>query len=135
MSASLAFLLGLLDRDDPVYVAQEDVDGAYGEAVRATQAMGFLGREPGVNPVPACPHCGEGVPYRLGERYTCNACRSAVHPRDLAVWQLDREAFLRWLAGEFGLKGDVRVVDQGLWQLGTWDGDGGPCECFFLRGG
>ena len=135
MSASLEFLLGLLDQDDPVYVAQEDFDGAHGEAIRTVQAMGFLGRESGVNPVPTCPHCDEGVPGRLGDEYVCNACHSRVDPQHLAVWQLDRAAFLRWLGAGLGLEGEVRRVDQGLWQLGRYDGEGGPCECFFLRGG
>ena len=97
--------------------------------------MGFLGREPGVNPVPTCPHCDAGVPRRLAGRYVCDACYSRVDQMHLAAWQLDREAFLRWLAGEFGLEGEVRRVGQGLWQLGRWDGEGGPCECFYLRGG
>src|SRR5437870_5489621 len=102
MSAGLEFLLGLLDQDDPVYVAQEDFDGAYGDVIRTVQTMGFLSREPGVNPVPSCPHCGEGVPYRLGGRYVCNACHSRIDPRHLVAWQLDREAFLRWLAEGLG---------------------------------
>jgi hypothetical protein len=135
MSAGLEFLLGLLDLDDPVFVTQEDVDGAHGEAVRAVKAMGFLGREPGVNPVPTCPHCDEGVPRRLDRRYVCDACYSRVNPMHLAAWQLDREAFFRWMAAELGIEGEVRRVDQGLWQLGRWDGEGGPCECFYLRGG
>jgi hypothetical protein len=135
MSAALEFLVGLLDLDDPVFVTQEDFDGVHGKTLRRVQAMGFLGREPGVNPVPACPHCGEGVPRRLRGRYVCDACYSAVDPARLFAWQVDREAFLRWLAVELRIGGEVRCVGRGLWQLGRWDGEGGPCECFFLQGG
>ena len=94
---SLEFLLGLVDDDTP-HVAAEDLDGEHGPALRLWQSMGFLGSEPSMNPVPGCPHCGEGVPYRLGERFVCNACRSTVDHRSLLLWPIDRDAFLRWLA-------------------------------------
>ncbi len=132
---SLEFLLGLLDLDDPVFVTQEDFDSAHGETVRTVKTMGFLGRDPGVNPVPTCPHCDEGVPRQLGGRYVCDACYSRVDTRHLVAWQLDREVFLRWLAGALGLEGEVRRVVQGLWQLGRLNDEGGPSECCYLRGG
>ena len=127
-------LVRLLDQDGVAYVAGADFDGALGEALRAWQAAGFLAREPGADPVPGCPRCGEGVPYRLGERYVCNRCHTTVDPAHLRAWELDREAFLGHLAGGMGLRGGVRRLDDRLWQLGTWTGDGGPCECFYARG-
>jgi hypothetical protein len=135
MSASLEFFLGLLDQEDPVFVTAEDFDGALGEALRSAKALGFFGREAGVNPVPACPHCGEGVPRRLSGRHVCNGCYSVVDPRHLAAWLLDRGAFLRWLAEGLGLKGEVRRAAEGLWHLGASAGKGGPREWFYLRGG
>src|SRR5438067_1960568 len=64
MHASLEFLVGLLDGDTP-RVAQEDFDSAHGPMLRTWQELGFLSREPEMNPVPSCPHCFEGVPYRV----------------------------------------------------------------------
>src|SRR5437879_4614647 len=74
MSASLEFLLGLLDYDEPAHVAQDDFDGVHGPALRLWQKLGFVSEHPGVNPVPSCPHCDEGVPCRIGERYICSHC-------------------------------------------------------------
>src|SRR4051812_38355590 len=78
MHASLEFLLGLLERDDLAHVAHEDFTGRHGPALRLWQQMGFVACEAGVNPVPSCPHCGEGVPYILHGRYLCNRCASTV---------------------------------------------------------
>jgi hypothetical protein len=89
MSMSVEFLLRLLEQIRPPQVVHEDFDGEHGEFLRACQEVGFLSREPGVHPVPSCPHCGEGVPYRLGERHLCNRCGSTVDPRRLRSWQLD----------------------------------------------
>lgn len=134
MSAILEFLVGLIDQDEPARVAAEDFAGGRGEALRLCQSLGFVRRTPSANPVPACPRCGDGVPYRVGRRLVCNGCRSAVHPRHLAVWELDRGAFFRWLAGQLRLRGEVRCIDGRLWQLGTGSVDGSPAECFFVAG-
>src|SRR2546423_68431 len=112
-SSSPEFLVGLLERDDPVFVVQEDFDGAHGEAVRAWQALGVVSSDPGAHPAPSCPRCSEGVPVRLGGRLLCNSCFSRVDPRQMMAWPLDREAFLRWLAEGLGLKGGLRRHDQG----------------------
>src|SRR5947199_8623976 len=32
-----------------------------------------------------CPHCDEGVPHRVGDRYICNACGSRVDPAHLLL--------------------------------------------------
>lgn len=135
MFASLQFVLGLLDREDPARAAPEDFDGRHGDALRAWQAAGFLDRQAGMNPVPSCPYCGEGAPYRVGGRYLCSRCHSEVPPRHLLLWQLDREAFLSWLAREMRLRGDVRRIDEHLWQLGTFIAAGEAVECFYSRRG
>jgi hypothetical protein len=131
MSDGLPFLLRLLDRDG-AYVTAENFDGVNGPLLVAAQAAGFLGREPCVNPVPSCPHCGEGVPYRIGGRTVCNCCRGAVDERHLYAWPLDVEAFCRWLAAGMGLRGEARPLDGRLWQLGSLADDGGSVECFYL---
>jgi hypothetical protein len=131
MPADLAFLVGLLDQDGPPFVTQADFDGAPGQALESLQTLGILDREPGVNPAWSCPFCEEGVPYLLGSRYVCNACQSVVDPRHLRAWRLDRESFLRWLAGKLKLQGGVRRIDVRLWQLGTWQGGGETLECFY----
>ena len=118
MRADLEFLIGLLDRDEePSCVAQEDLDGKYATTLQTWRKMGFLSSEPGMNPVVSCPHCDEGVPYRLGERFLCNFCRSTVDRRHLFLWKLNREAFLVWLAAELKLQDAVRRIDERLWQL------------------
>lgn len=133
MSTSLEFLLGLLERDDPVFVVQEDLDGAQGDAIRTWQGLGFVATAPVAHPIPSCP-CGDGVPVRLGDRLFCSSCNSRVDPRQLLAWPLDRRAFLHWLAEGLGLKGMPQRHGQGLWQLGTWAAKGEACECFFQRG-
>jgi hypothetical protein len=125
-------LLRLLAGGDPAFLTREDADTVTGAAFDAWQAAGFLGHEAGTHPVLGCPHCGEGVPYRVDGRDICNRCHGEVNPAHLAAWAFDREAVLRWLARGLRLRGGVRPVDDALWQLGTWEGTGGPCECFFL---
>jgi hypothetical protein len=134
MPASLPFLLGLLDRDEPAHVAFEDFSGRHGPALRLWQRRGFLGREPGQHPVPGCPHCGRGVPYRLADRYRCGVCSSTVDARHLLLWRFDLEALLRWLARQLQLRGDVMRVGPCLWQLGSLRDGSATAECFFARG-
>jgi hypothetical protein len=134
MSDGLPILLRLLDRNGG-YATAEDFEGASGSLLRAAQDAGFLSREPCVNPVPSCPHCGEGVPYRLGGRSVCNRCRGTVDERHLCAWPLDVEAFCRWLAAGMGLRGEARSLDGRLWQLGSLVADSGSVECFYRPGG
>src|SRR5687767_13058842 len=98
MRASLEFLIGLLDLHDPSCVAAEDLDGEHGPILQTCHELGFLSSEPAAHPVASCPYCADGVPYRLGERCLCHTCRSVIDPRHLLLWQLDREAFLCWIA-------------------------------------
>lgn len=135
MSAGVELLLRLLDADSVLIATADDFNGALGQALRAARDLGLFGVAPGVNPVPSCPHCGEGVPYRLDDRTLCSHCRGVVEPADLEAWELDREAFLRWLAAGLGLRGGVRRIDERLWQLGTLAGATGPRECFYRRTG
>ncbi len=132
---SAEFLVGLLDQDGDPCVAAEDFDGPHGAALRTWQSMGFVSREPGWNPAAGCPHCGEGAPYRLGERFLCPACRSLVDPRHLLLWRVDRPGFLGWLADQWGLTGGARRIDGRLWQLGTRESEGIAWEFFFRRSG
>lgn len=134
MQRSLEFLLGLLDAREPTCVAQEDFEGPHGPAVRTWQQLGFVSTQPGSNHAASCPHCGEGVPYRVGGRLLCDACRSTIDPRHTWLWGMDREAFLRWLARELGLRGGVRRLDSHLWQLGRFESEA-AFECFSLRPG
>src|SRR5258708_4017883 len=53
MTASLEFLLRLLEQVRPPLVAHEDFGGEHGEFLRACQEAAFLSREPGVHPVPS----------------------------------------------------------------------------------
>lgn len=135
MRRSFEFLLGLLERDELSVVAQEDWDGEHGTALRIWQELGFVDREPGMHPVASCPHCDQGVPYRLDERLLCHRCHSTVDPRQLLLWRLDLTAFLRWIAGQWRLKGSIRRLDAHLWQLGTWESASGVHECFYRRDG
>lgn len=135
MASSLEFLLGLLEEADPACVSQEDWDSEHHHSLQLWQEMEFLDREPGVNPIVSCPYCEEGVPYAIEGRLLCNHCFSTVQPRFLLLWQLHLEPLLLWLVDQWPLKGGARRVDERLWQLGRWEGEGGPLECFFRREG
>lgn len=133
MPNSTDLLLGLLERGELAFVTQEDLDGPHGLAIRAWQEAGFVSVEAGVHPTPSCPHCGEGVPLRVAGTFVCDSCHSLVDSRHLLAWRFDTRAFLGWLSGRLGLSGGVRPVGSMLWQLGTFDAAGDPCECFFAR--
>lgn len=135
MPASLEFILGLLDRDSTATVSYEDFAGAHGPALRLWQRLGFLAREPGRNPVPSCPHCEAGVPYRRGGGFLCASCHSPVDPRHLLLWRLELGAFLTWLARALDLTGPVQAIDDHLWQLGRTSERGRAGEYFFWRSG
>jgi hypothetical protein len=135
MRASLAFLVGLLDRGDPAFVAWEDIQGAHGETIRRWQSQGFVSDDPVAHPAPSCPACGEGVPYRIEGRFLCNTCRNEVTPEHLLVWPLRREAYLAWLAAAFRLRGALHHVGDRLWQLGTGQAGYESVECFYARSG
>ncbi len=135
MREGVAFLLGLLDRDLAPRVAFEDFQEQHGPALRQWQRLGFVAREPGMNPVPGCPHCGLGNPYLLRGCYRCSNCGSAVDRRHLLLWPLDLEAFLGWLAGQWRLGGRLERLDERFWQLGTFWHAHVPFECFFCRSG
>jgi hypothetical protein len=135
MWTSAELLAGLLDRGGDAYVSAEDFDGPAGPAVRAWLRAGFLGRESWPDPAPVCPHCGDGVPYRAGSRLLCNRCLSPVGPRWLRRWRLDDAAVLGWLAAALALRGSPQQLGPVLWQLGTAEMSGDPCEVFFRRPG
>lgn len=132
---SATFLLGLLHPGAPAFVTAEDLDGPHREAITRWQARGFIGREPGMHPVPGCPSCGEGVPYRVEGRLLCSACRSALDDRTLLAWPVRREAFLAALAAHLGLHGGLGHVGGGLWELGGGSVDGAAVTCFVHAGG
>jgi hypothetical protein len=134
MHRSLEFILGILERDSPPCVAQEDFDGLHGTALRLWQEMGFLRQEPGAHFVPSCPHCGEGVPYPVGDRLLCSACGSRVDPQHLLLWEFDLQTFLWWLSRGMHLQGGTSRVDDCLWQLGRLVTKDSFYECFFQRG-
>jgi hypothetical protein len=133
MQCSQEFLLGLLDYSFPASAAAEDFDGPHGEMLRLWQRLGFLASEGQRHPTPSCPHCGEGVPYLLGNRLLCPRCRSTVDHRHLLLWPFDLGALLSWLAKSLMLDGSVQMLDDALWQIGSFLMSGVPTECFFLR--
>lgn len=135
MSSSVELLLGLLDIGDAPGVSHEDFAGPHGAAVRAWQQQGFISVTPGAHPVSGCPHCGEGAPYHLEDRVLCNRCRSTIDPPWNQLWPFDREAFFRWLASALGLRGEVRLIEVALWQLGTRGTGADQCEVFYRRCG
>lgn len=135
MPTDLEFLLGRFEMAYPAFIAWEDFLGPHGDALRLCQQMGFVGPEPGLHPAPSCPHCYEGVPYRIGERILCNRCCNTVALQHLQLWPLDLDAFLRWLASQLQLQGNVRPLDGRFWQLGSGRFHDVRYECFYLRGG
>jgi len=134
MHPSLDFLFRLLDGSYPAVVSAEELDGPHEKALYVCQRMGFLATEPSMNAVPSCPACVAGTPYRQGDRYICNRCRSPVDVRQLQLWRFDLPSLLRWFSGEQHLQGDIERIDDGLWRLGTLDAGGGIRECFYVRG-
>lgn len=134
MRESMEFLLGLLDRDLAPRVAFEDFHSRHRAALQLWQEMRFVAPEPGVNPVPSCPHC-PGRLYLLRGGYRCNLCASTVDHRHLFLWRLDPHAFLIWVAKELRLDGPPERVDERLWQLGSFPQAGVRFECFLCRGG
>ena len=135
MSSNIELLLGLLDHGDAPGVSHEDFLGPHGAALRAWQREGFLRAIPGANPVPGCPHCDEGTPYQIAERFLCNRCRSTIDLGWLQFWPFDRGAFFGWLASALRLRGEVRPIDSMLWQLGTRGSGCDHCEVFYRRWG
>jgi hypothetical protein len=135
MSASREFLVGLLGKGSSAQVSAEDFAGPHRSLLMEWQKTGLLPGEPGMHPVPSCPYCGAGVPYRMQNRYLCNRCRSVVKADHLYLWQFDVTAFLRRLAAELHVRGNLRKIDDHLWQLGTWKRDGAVAECFFQGSG
>ncbi|HYH66805.1 MAG TPA: hypothetical protein VD866_19080 [Urbifossiella sp.] len=131
MRRSVEALLGLLSGTRPVHVAQEDFDGPHGPLLRQWQAVGFVDPVPSAHPVPGCPYCGEGEPYRVGTRLLCAACRGEVAEHELHAWPVRPEAFLADLTTRLGLRGGLQAVDTHLWQLGTATVRGEAVECFY----
>lgn len=133
MDRSIELLAGLLDGDDPVCVSREEFAGAQAETLREWQRLGFLGRVPFAHPSPTCPRCWVGAPYRVRDRYLCNRCLSTIDADELLLWTFERGEFFRWLASALRLRGEPRPVEAALWQLGTWEENGSPCEIFYRR--
>ncbi len=129
--SALEFFLGLLENVHHSHVGWEDFQGPHGRSLQLFQRMGFISIEAGMNPVPSCPHCYEGVPYRLEDRLICALCRSIVDRRHLLLWSLRIEAFLRWLALALRLRGAVRLIEAPLYHLGRGIIGGVYYECFF----
>src|SRR5262245_5581192 len=69
MSTSLEFLVGLLEQAAPIQIDWEDFQGVHGDILRSCQEAGVVASDPLVHPVPSCPHCCEGVPYRLAGQH------------------------------------------------------------------
>jgi hypothetical protein len=133
MNRSLEFLLGILTTGRPACVAKTEFDGAHGALLRLWQQSGLIASESEWNPRPSCPHCYEGVPITLSDRWLCPRCLSVVDPSALALLRFNSEALVRLLAQCLKLQGDVRQVDDSLWQLGSFSDDGSLTECFFCQ--
>jgi hypothetical protein len=131
---SAEFLTGLLASTTPAFVAADDFEGPHAAALRRWQECGFIAREPGRHPVPSCPHCGDGVPYRAEDRLLCRVCHSAVDPKHLLAWPVEREAFLEAVAARLGLRAGTGRVADDLWDLGSGRADGKAVACFFHAG-
>ena len=134
MRESLEFLLWLFNAHDPAHVGREDFDGPHGENLRVFQNAGFIASEPCMNPVPSCPHCLRGTPYPIDVKYFCLECGSEVDRRDLWLWRLDSESFLKWISPALGLDGVPERIDAGLWRMGVFGDSAAVTECFYLRG-
>lgn len=124
-------IAGLLGRGDHAWVGFEEFLGPDADNLRRLQRMGFVSADALVHPAPTCPHCGEGMPDRIGTRFLCSACRSDIDPQTVFVWPLRAERFFEWLAAEWKLTGRHQQLDPTTWQLGTWIADGHRTECFF----
>lgn len=135
MADSVAFLVGLLDEADPVALAAEDFAGPHGPAAAHWREHDFVGTEATLNPCPCCPHCGDGTPAPVCDRFVCDRCRSDVAEADLRLWPFRPVAVLRWLAHRWGLAGGVRRVEECLYSLGRRVTEAGVVECFFRRAG
>jgi hypothetical protein len=135
MPRSLDFILGLLDRSDPAWASGADFGGPHAEALRIWQRYGFLAERPEAHPAPSCPSCGEGTICRVGEDYLCGQCLDAVDPTCLLLWRFDLRVVLEWISTRLGIDGDIRRVDDSLWQLGSVTHRGTIRECFFRRTG
>jgi DNA-binding winged helix-turn-helix (wHTH) protein len=133
MQDSLAFILGVLDRSSPAFVAAEDFAGPHAAALRLWQRLGLLANAGEPHPVPSCPECREGIPVLLGDCTLCGTCQSPIGPEQLQRWRFDHDAFMSWLARALQLDGLPRSVDESLWQLGTLVSEGLPVECFLRR--
>lgn len=133
MTDPTAFLAGLADRDSLALLTRDDFDGPLGPALRRGQACGFVTADPVPHPHASCPHCPDGVPFPLAGRDVCSACLRTVAPDRLLAWVFDRAAFLRWLAGELGLRGAVQMVGRSLWWLGVLPGADGDTPVFYRR--
>jgi hypothetical protein len=131
MRRSVEALLGVLAGTRPVHVAQEDFDCPHGPLLRQWQTAGFVDPVPSAHPVPGCPHCGEGEPYRVGTRLLCAACCGEVAEHELLAWPVRPEAFLADLTTRLGLRDGLRAVDASLWQLGTAAVQSEAVECFY----
>ena len=127
-------LAGLLDAPHTPGLAAEDLAGPHAASLTDWRQRRLLSALPSRHPVPSCPYCVDGVPYRLPGGYLCSACHSRIDEQFLQLWPFDREAFCRWLAEEFDLQGGVRSLDGNLWQLGTWEADAERRECFLRTG-
>jgi hypothetical protein len=135
MTPEIEFLAGLAEQGDDACVGAEDFDGLSEASLRNWQSLGFVAQDAASHPTPGCPHCGEGIPCSLGGRILCNTCFSTVDPNHQLLWRFNTAAFLRWLAEEAHIRGDVRRIDSALWQLGSWAGLEEGIECFFSTNG
>jgi hypothetical protein len=131
---NVEFLLRLLDRDGTAYVAADDFDGPHAAALHTWQRLGFIATESASNPTPSCPHCGEGVPCRYGDRLLCATCRSRVDPRHLLAWPVARELVFGTVARHLRLRGEVVVIDAHLWHLGMATEAGRAIPVMFSNG-
>jgi hypothetical protein len=134
MRQPLEFLLGLLDTFDPAHVGHDDLCGPNRHLLLSAQRAGFLATEPGMNPVPSCPYCIAGTPYRIDDAYFCSRCGSRIALPHLQCWRLETDTFLTWLTKQLQLSGPIERIDGSLWRLGMGAIGHERVECFYLRG-